>query len=414
MLDDAPASSANRAESTAAPALGAAPRVLMLCGDAEHNLGDRAILQAMCQELRAVRPDIKLTVLSRDARRAGQDFGAEVLPPGWRGFARLCRAAMRSDLVLCGGGGLFQDDDSLIKMPYWGLRGALARMLARRVVGYALGVGPLRARSSRLSARLAFACMEPVSVRDHQAREVAQRLTKKPLVVLPDPALFLKAADPEAARAWLTAQGVPLDRRPLIGVAPRRWFPPRSRIIPHSVAVSIGLPDEQRSAAGQRLLGLLAQVLDRIVQRHDAYFLFLPTYCVRHEGDDRIGEEILARMARPRGKILRISSAPLYKAVAGQLNAMLGGRMHPTILAAAAGTPVVGLAYNQKFRGFFELLGYPERVLDVTSFVDGALVDRLETLLETALAGGRVDRAPIEALGQELRAFNRRLLRDQP
>jgi hypothetical protein len=53
-------------------------------------------------------------------------------------------------------------------------------------------------------------------------------------------------------------------------------------------------------------------------------------------------------------------------------------------------------------------------VLDVTSFVDGALVDRLETLLETALAGGRVDRAPIEALGQELRAFNRRLLRDQP
>jgi polysaccharide pyruvyl transferase WcaK-like protein len=76
--------------------------------------------------------------------------------------------------------------------------------------------------------------------------------------------------------------------------------------------------------------------------------------------------------------------------------------------------PVVGLAYNQKFRGFFELLGYPERVLDVTSFVDGALVDRLETLLETALAGGRVDRAPIEALGQELRAFNRRLLRDQP
>jgi Polysaccharide pyruvyl transferase len=165
MLDDAPASSANRAESTAAPALGAAPRVLMLCGDAEHNLGDRAILQAMCQELRAVRPDIKLTVLSRDARRAGQDFGAEVLPPGWRGFARLCRAAMRSDLVLCGGGGLFQDDDSLIKMPYWGLRVALARMLARRVVGYALGVGPLRARSSRLSARLAFACMEPVSVR---------------------------------------------------------------------------------------------------------------------------------------------------------------------------------------------------------------------------------------------------------
>ncbi len=385
--------------------------ILILCGDADHNLGDRAILQATCHELRAIRPDVTLTVVSQDAGRVARDLGATAIRPGWRGLVRLCRAAAASDLVLCGGGGLFQDDDSLIKMPYWGLRVALARLLCRRVVGYALGVGPLGAASSRLFARLAFACMEQISVRDGHARAVARALTRKPVVVLPDPALRLCPAAPEAARAWMAAQGVPMDGRPLVGVAPRRWFPPRRRIVPHRLAVRLGLRDEQQTATGDRLLGLLAEVLDRVVRRHDAHVLFLPTYCVPHEGDDRLCEQILGRMAKPAGQVMRIGQPPLYKAVTGQLDLMLGGRMHPTIFAADAGTPVVGLAYNRKFHGFFELLGCPERVLDVQSFVYGNRVDQLEAMLDAALAGGRLEAAGIEALGHGLSAFNRDLLR---
>ena len=386
------------------------PSVLILCGDAEHNLGDRAILQATCQELRALRADLSLTVVARDARLAAEDFGATAIRPGWRGLLRLGRALAASDLVLCGGGGLFQDDDSLIKMPYWGLRVALARLLAPRLVGYALGVGPLGAASSRLFARLAFACMEQVSVRDRFAQAVAQALTRKPVVVLPDPALLLHPAAPAAAQAYLAAHNVPTDGRPLIGVAPRRWFPPRRRIVPHRMAVRLGFEDEQSSAAGERLVGLLADVLDRLVRRHDAYILFLPTYCLPHEGDDRIGAQILGRMASPSGQVLRIDGAPLYKAVAGRLDLLLGGRMHPTVFAAAAGTPVVGLAYNPKFRGLFELLGCPDRVLDATSFVRGGLVDQLEAMLNAALGAGRLDLARLEALGGSLRTFNRGLL----
>ena len=79
-------------------------------------------------------------------------------------------------LTCCGGAGLFQDDDSVVKMPYWALRVAAARLLAPRVVAYALGIGPLDARLSRWCAKLAFACMARVTVRDERAREVAQAL----------------------------------------------------------------------------------------------------------------------------------------------------------------------------------------------------------------------------------------------
>ena len=344
-------------------------RVLILCGDSDRNLGDHAIVQAMCQEMRAASPGLELSVLSRDPLRAERDFGAKALRPGWRGGLAVWKAAARADLVLCGGGGLFQDDDSLAKMPYWAVRVALARILTGRVVGYALGVGPLRAASSRLFARLAFACMEKVSVRDRRAQDVAQALTTKPVFLLPDPALVLRPVDAEVARAWLMDQGVPLDGRPLIGVATRRWFPPRTRVVPHRLTSRLHLADPHESAEGQKLTALLAEVLDRIVARSGAHVVFLPTYNARSEADNRVCEQVRDRMTQSGAQVLQIDDAPLYKAVCGQLSVVLGGRMHPTILAASAGTPVVGLAYNQKFEGFFELIGAADLVMDVVSFV---------------------------------------------
>jgi polysaccharide pyruvyl transferase CsaB len=384
-------------------------RVLILCGDSDRNLGDHAIVQAMCQELRAASPRLELSVLSRDPRRAERDFGAKALPPGWRGVSAVWKAAARADLVLCGGGGLFQDDDSLAKMPYWAVRVALARILAGRVVGYALGVGPLRAASSRLFARLAFACMEQVSARDRRAQDVAQVLTAKPVFLLPDPALVLRSVDRESARALLAAKAVPLDGRPLIGVAIRRWFPPRTRLIPHRLT-SYLLADPHDSPQGHAMIALLAQVLDGIVARLGAHVLFLPTYNARSEGDHRVCGQVRDRMTQPGAQVLLIDEAPLYKAVCGQLSVVLGGRMHPTILAASAGTPVVGLAYNQKFDGFLELIGAADRVLDVASFVAEQRTADLEAMVEAALRDGSAQRDRIALLKNQIQQFTHGLV----
>ncbi|MGK7866341.1 polysaccharide pyruvyl transferase family protein [Falsiroseomonas sp. E2-1-a20] len=380
-------------------------RIVILGGDVDNNLGDQAILQATCQELKCRWPEVEIAVVSRHGERAGRQLGVRALRPGLAGLPALLLAAARADLVLCGGGGLFQDDDSLIKMPYWALRLLLMRLVQPRIAGYALGVGPLRAHSSRLAARLAFACMSTVSVRDGEAAAAARPLTARPVALLADPALLLRPARPERAAAYLADHGVPQDGRPLIGVAPRRWFPPAPRLIPHRLARRLGLPDPQAGPQGERLLDLLARLLDRMVERHGAHIVFLPTYTLAHEADDRLAAGILARMRRKAGQVLRIDDPPLYQAVTGKLQAMLGGRMHPTILAASMGTPVVGLAYNPKFQGLFDLLGMPEQVHDVAGFVREGRVDALAASLEAALAGRRADPERIEALAAGVRGF---------
>ena len=385
--------------------------ILIVGGDADGNLGDRAILQATCRTILSVRPDVRLWVVTSDVASAGRRYGATGLPRGVRGFPSLVRAARRSGLVLFGGGGLLQDDDSLIKVPYWGMRLAVLRLCRPRVVGYALGVGPLAAASSHAFANLAFACMERISVRDERARAVADGIVRpRSVEVLPDPALLLEPASREEARAALRNAGVPLNGAPLIGVAPRRWFPPRHRLIPHKLAHRLGLPDPHRGAEGERLTSLLAEVLNGLACRHDAEVVFLPSYSVAHEGDDRVGEEIRTKITWKRSHVLRLREAPLYKAVLGELDLLITGRMHPAILAAPVATPVFALAYNPKFDGFFDLLGCPDRVLDVRQAVERGDAALLSARIEAAWHAGPLPQARIRELQDRIRTFTRDLV----
>ena len=109
-------------------------------------------------------------------------------------------------------------------------------------------------------------------------------------------------------------------------------------------------------------------------------------------------------MRAPRSSsIVMLDEPALYKACCGMFNLLIGGRMHPAILAAAMGTPVIGLAYNPKFGGAFELLGTPDRWIDMEWFVRNGCVERLNSLIDAAIDGGRLPLEPVASLVRESR-----------
>jgi len=367
-------------------------RILILAGDADGNIGDQAIRTATCMLLRQRLPDARITVVTDRPDEVARELGVAAVPKA--APAAQLRAMREADLVLIGGGGLFQDDDSLLKMPYWAGRALAARAAGAEVAGFALGVGPLDHPTSRLAARATFRAMRFVSVRDPVAQQVAQALSDKPVRLVPDPAICLEPASRDQARAALAAAGLALDHRPILGVAVRRWFPPKARLIPRKFAKHLGIADPQTGPEGQILIERIAERLDRQVERLNVRVLFLPTYCAPSEADDVLAGKIVAQMRHgDAATVLPIGDARLLKACTGLCQAFLGGRMHPLILAAGMGVPLVGLGYNPKFNGFAELLGIGERVVDVRQLVQGDGAARLDTLLDAALAGA----APQEA-----------------
>lgn len=361
--------------------------VLILAGDADGNLGDAAIARATCDALRRYNPHVIIHAVSNATRPDHRTIADVIIPKGMSGLPALIRSARKSDLVLCGGGGLFQDDDSLIKMPYWAARLLLVRLFSRRIAGYSIGAGPLQAWTSRLAGRIALSCLDPITVRDHGARETLQPLTAKTVHVIPDPALLLTPGSNEQAESLLKMNGVPMDGRPLIGVALRQWFHKRRSWIPYKYAYKLGLNRTLGQEQCDRMIDLVAKGLDTLSAQTGAFFVFLPTYNLAHENDAAICQRTMEQMQPGNTALIRIDDPRLYQAVLGHMQLMLTARMHPAILAAGVGVPAIGLAYNQKFKGFFSLMGREDAVIPLDHLVASndadALVLRMSQMLQT-------------------------------
>jgi polysaccharide pyruvyl transferase WcaK-like protein len=358
-------------------------RILILAGDSDGNIGDRAIVNAMCLELRRICPGANIYLLSNNPSRDEAYFKSVAIPRGLLGMPALIAVARNCDLILIGGGGLFQDDDSMVKMPYWALRIAMLKIIAHKtpIIGYSIGAGPLQKPISRMFARLAFACMDVVSVRDALAKETVDPLTAKFVHLVPDPALLLKPIPKARALELQMKNDVPVHEGPIIGVALRKWFHQEGSIIPHKFAVQYRLRKIPGQARCDQLAELVSEVLDRLAFTHNAFIVFMPTYSVAHEADDQFCRQIMNRMKSDNKRLLRITDPSEYKGIAGCMDVMLGGRMHPTIFSVAAGTKIVGLSYNQKFEGFFKLLDLSDNVMPIERFVDQKQSDLLFDLL---------------------------------
>lgn len=362
-------------------------RILILGGDSDFNLGDHAILYALCDSLSAQIPRARITITSNRHAPGDMPGVTEVIPRGPRSLPALITTTGKQDLVIVGGGGLFQDDDSRIKMPYWGTR---IRLLARknpRIVAHSLGAGPLRNPESRWFARLACENLQHVSVRDGFARDCLAACTDRPIDIAPDPAFMLRPAPLEAADTCLQHNGI-TPGEPVIGVALRGWFHRRGGFLPQKLRARVALDRNHGKRDMHACLQQISRALSALSEELGARVLLMPSYDAPQEADVRVCRQLAAMMPHRVTSLALIHDPRLYKAVCGRLTLMISARMHPLILAAGMGVPGVGLGYNGKFGGFFDMLGGTERLIGLDAFRDGDQVDQLLSLTRAALDDG--------------------------
>jgi len=291
------------------------------------NLGDEAVLSATIRTLRARLGDLPVTVLSaRPAETAATHGVAAVHRTDPRA---VWRALGRARLFLSGGGSLLQDITSARSALYY--LGVLALATARvpRTMVYAQGVGPLRRGWVRWLVRRVLDRVDVVTVRDADSRSLleALRVRCRPTLVA-DPVWLLDPAPPEALAPRLRSAGVG-EGEPLLLVAVRPW-------------------------RGDRFVGALAAGLREAARRLGARVVAVP---FQRDRDLALSTRVAAATG---GVLLDPPPAPEeVLALAARATAVVGLRLHALILAARAGTPPVGLAYDPKVGALFRELGLP-------------------------------------------------------
>ncbi len=302
------------------------------------NVGDEAVLAALVDLLRRVRPDLRLAVLTADP--AGTAAALPVTPVDrWRPAAVL-GALRRSDLLLAGGGSLLQDATSLRSLLYYASLILTARACGKKVALFSNGLGPLRTAPGRALALAALRSAHYISLRDTlslaRLDAMAPRLATRAEVV-PDPAFSLEPAPAAAADALSLLAAAGADpHRPFLAVCLRPWTRP--------------------PATAADLVPLLAAALDRVAEETEYGVLFLPL----HRGSDApLSRAVAAAMRRPAFVLDPAPPPRSLMAVLGQARAVVAMRLHAAILAAAQGVPSLGLAYDPKVEGVLGDLALP-------------------------------------------------------
>ncbi|HEY4588746.1 MAG TPA: polysaccharide pyruvyl transferase family protein [Thermoanaerobaculia bacterium] len=312
------------------------------------NAGDEAILAGMLDALRALRPDLAVTVASGDPARTTAEHGVRALAAG--DLPALIAAVAASDLVILGGGGLFQDywpvpEETFLTERQGGLLAylaypALAALLGRPAMIYAAGVGPLSTEEGRRLTRVAFELCRRSTVRDPGSlallAEIAPGL---PVELAADPAFHLQpAAGPEIDRL-LASLGIGTDER-LTGVALRPW--------------DFGVSPAVWEAEVARGLALhLTETPGKL--------LFLPfqSEAGTWEDDLAVSRRVATAVGDPeRALVIGRGSSPAELAgLLGRCERVLAMRYHAALFALAAGVPAAALAYDPKVASLLDEAG---------------------------------------------------------
>lgn len=346
--------------------------IVIAGGDSWYSLGDDAILSGTIQMLQKEFHKVNITILSErpDLTRKRYPTIEAVYR---RNFPAIMRLFRHSDLVLWGGGQLIQNISSHAFIAFQLSLVQLAFLARVPIIGFSLGTAELRGKIWHSLTSSTMNHLDAISVRDQKSYDdLVQMGVKREIKIYADPALVLRAENEGAI-------DLPSNLiRPFVVIAPRLWFHFNYSVIPvhHDINKLVQIPGN----FGPVLDGL-ARAADWLIDKHGIGILFVGMY--PRQGDNLVSIAIRDRMRNPESsRMLQNDISPISLInLFSQSTAVMGIRLHSTILATCAGVPSINLYNQTKGLSFFNLLGLGKLAAPLDSVDQDLTIALLELLL---------------------------------
>ncbi len=313
------------------------------------NAGDEALLLAISSSIKRLAPDSEFVVFSGNPAKTTRLHNMRAVH--YMSPRSLIQELLSSDLLISGGGSIFQDVTSSRSFLYYISVVALARLLRKPVVFYAQGVGPIRRPFNRwLLGRVANR-VNLITLRDTPSRNFLTALGVKrpPLLVTADPVFALCSNPLEVEEILNLFPSIRKEGTKRLGVSVRQWT---------------ALEGYQQA---------LAQVLDYF-QEQGYEIIFIP---MDYPEDIHESERVISCMKHPAQLLQQNLSTGQHLALISRLDLLIGMRLHALIFAASCEVPFAGISYDPKIDAFLALFG-------LTSLSPGAvkMIEEIEALLQ--------------------------------
>ena len=326
------------------------------------NLGDDALLQIIVSQLKTRYPHATLDALSATPEQTAYELGITATP---RWDQRAVRTAIdKADVVLSGGGGLFQTATSLKSLFYYAGIVRAALRAGKKTMVFAQSIGPLDFLGKQ-TLRECCKGLDAATVRDARSKELfAPLVPGTPVEVTADP-VFLY--EPPERPIDLTAAGLGDESDPLVLVCVRKTAHQADAVL------------------------AIAAAVDRLGEQHGARVAFLP---FGGTADAEVSTLVI-RKCRTKPTLVALDGLDTVAAAISRARLVIGVRLHALILAIRFGVPFLAVPYDPKVSGLIADVHYPLEPLwipggrptikRIDELVDRAWHDRDE--LAASLAG---------------------------
>ena len=290
------------------------------------NAGDEAMLTAIIKSLRSLDPDVDIKVISGNPEVTAKTHQVKSI---YRfNVLEVLSALAGCDLLVSGGGSLLQDVTSKRSLMYYLSIVALGRLLSKKVMLFAQGIGPIRNGFMRKLTKQVTSKADLITVRDKDSLYELRRLGVPESKVLrtADAVFTLPPEDIAYGRRLLDQFHIPTDKM-LIALSVRNWQEDDSYLLE------------------------LAKAADGLAQQRKAHIVLLPLqYPADVEACQRVQQFMDCKAAST--VIKADCDTEGFLSLIGNFDLLIGMRLHALIFAAVMKVPFVAVSYDPKVDGF--------------------------------------------------------------
>lgn len=290
------------------------------------NVGDEALLQILVAQLKTRYPLAAIDALSATPDETAHELGIAATPRWDQGAVRDAIAA--ADVVLSGGGGLFQNATSLKSLLYYAGIVRAALRAGKKTMVFAQSVGPLDFFGKQ-ALRECCKGLTLATVRDERSRALLAPLVPTAEVVRTADLAFLY--DPPEPPPDLADAGLGAASDPLVLVCARK------------------------TAHFNDGVAVLAAAVDRLTERYGARVAFVPFGGT----PDAEAATAIIRKCRTKPMLVALDGVDEIAAAIARARFVVGVRLHALIFAIRFGVPFLYVPYDPKVSGLIDDVRYP-------------------------------------------------------
>lgn len=291
-----------------------------------NNIGDESILRAVVDNLRDKLKDIQITVLSQNPQSTAEKYAVNSVDR--KSLVGIIKAVKKCDLLVSGGGSLLQDVTSKKSIIYYLFIMWVAFVFRKKVFIYSQGIGPIITKMNRQLTKFTLKRASGIVVRDETSKEfiVELGIAEEKVIVTADPVLRIKKVGLERGQEILKSEGFIKDE--------------------NSIAVGFAIREKKLNS---NFVDELCISMNRLIDEKNAQIVLIPFH---FSEDMAVIETIEERMG---GRISSIKNKYLTAemlSIIGNMDMLVGVRLHSLIHAAIMDVPMIAISYDPKINSF--------------------------------------------------------------